>query len=163
MRLRTSVEELGSDSLGRFWEEQASTGMILGAKGNLAIRHKNCMNVSLEEQLCWTGVRGVRRWPGRSWRTAADYTPTTHIPTHRYSTLTKPEWNLKFLKSEPENSSLEFWSKFSWKRFVFGFSYWISVVEPWINVDKIVKKRMQWREVKCVLSIKESYSMGFKS
>ena len=67
---------------------------------------------------------------------------TTHIPTHRYSTLTKPEWNLKFLKSEPENSSLEFWSKFSWKRFVFGFSYWISVVEPWINVDKIVKKNV---------------------
>ena len=25
-----------------------------GAKGNLAIRHKNCMNVSLEEQLCWS-------------------------------------------------------------------------------------------------------------
>ena len=107
-RLRTSVEELGSDSVGRFWEEQASTDMILGAKGNLAIRHKNCMNVSLVEQLCWMGVRGVRRWPGRSWRTAADYTPTTHIPTHRYSTLTKQEWNLKFLKFEPENRSLEF-------------------------------------------------------
>ena len=55
------MEELGSDSVGRFREEQASIGMILGAKGNFAIRHKNCMNVSLEEQLCWTGVRGVRR------------------------------------------------------------------------------------------------------